>query len=97
MDTAQFLRSATVLVVADVLASAAFYRDKLGFAQVNQWGDPPCFAIVVRGAVSLFLDQTRKPIAVPVNQYWAAYIYIDDVEALFAEYSHRGVFVIRGP
>ncbi len=96
MDPAQFLRSAAVLVVADVLASVAFYRDKLGFRQVNLWGDPPCFAIVVRGTVSLFLDQTRKPIAAPVNQYWAAYIYVDNVEALHAEYSRCAVEVIRG-
>ena len=28
---------------------------------------------------------------VPVNQWWAAYLYVDDVEALHAEFTATGV------
>ena len=98
MTKANMMRSAPVLQVADVIASQAFYREKLGFDGGGLWGDPPCFAIVGRGSVTIFLDQTRaEDGAVPVNQYWAAYVYVDDVEAYCAELRSRGVEILRGP
>ena len=93
----KLIRSAAVLQVRDVLASGAFYRDKLGFTSANFWGDPPCFGIVGRDTVTLFLDQSREDVPTPVNQYWAAYIYVDDVDALHATLEARGVEIARGP
>ena len=97
MPAIRFLANSPVLVVSDVLASVAFYRDKLGFEQINQWGDPPCFAIATRGQVSVFLDERRGSDPIPNNQYWAAYIYVDDVDALHADYTSKGLEIIRGP
>ena len=89
------IRSAAVLEVADVVASAAYYRDKLGFSYDRFWGEPPCFCIVGRGAVSIFLDQSRTKRTIPLNQYWAAYVYVDDVEAVYADLKQRGAEIAR--
>lgn len=97
MPAPDMMRSAAVLQVRDVVEAAAFYRDKLGFETAGFWGEPPCFSIVGRGTVTLFLDQQREPGPAPVNQYWAAYVYVDDVEAYAAELRGRGVEILRGP
>ncbi len=95
---AQHIRSAAVLQVRDVKKSAAFYNEKLGFNPGSFWGEPPCFCIVGRGTVTIFLDQSRDPEAKPpVNQYWAAYVYVDDVDAYHAEVVANGVEIKDGP
>ncbi|MEM1299199.1 MAG: VOC family protein [Pseudomonadota bacterium] len=81
-------RAMPVLQVSDVTASLAFY-DRLGFASHGTWGDPPGFAIIQRGDVTLALDRGEG--AVPLNQWWAAYVYVDDAEALRGEFLAEGV------
>ena len=94
---AKFVQIAAVLEVKDVVASRAFYREKLGFLAGSFAGDPPVFCIVRRDDISIFLDQSRKPRAAPLNQYWAAYIYVDDVDGLAAELTAKDVAIVRGP
>ena len=53
---ATFLKSATILEVNDVTVSEAFYREKLGFAPGNFFGEPPTFCVMGRDAVTLLLD-----------------------------------------
>ncbi len=91
------IRSSTVLQVRDVVASEAFYREQLGFTTAGFWGEPPCFCIVGRGTVTVFLDQARSGDPIPVNQYWAAYIYVADVGALLGEVTNNAVDILRGP
>ena len=91
------IRGMPVLQVADVARSEAFYRDALGFRSHGSWGDPPAFAIVQRGRVTLALDRSRDGAPVPVNQYWAAYLYVEDADALAEEFRRRGVAILRGP
>lgn len=90
------LRAMPVLQVTDVAASVAFYRDRLGFTVHGTWGDGPDFAIVGRGRVTIALDRSRDG-SVPVNQYWAAYIYVEDADALHAAFAAAGVEIVRGP
>ena len=78
-------RSMPVLQVRDVVASAAFY-ERLGFTHHGFWGDPPGFCIPQRGEVTLALDLAQNG-DVPRNQWWAAYLYVDDVDALHAEFT----------
>lgn len=92
-----FSRAAPVLQVSNILKSRDFYRDKLGFREFGMWGEPSCFCILGRGAITIFLDQSLSDSPVPVNQYWAAYLYVSDAEALAAEFRERGVEIIRGP
>lgn len=82
------LRAMPVLQVTDVDRSVAFYG-QLGFASHGTWGAPPAFCIVQRGDVTLALDRGEgQP---PVNQWWAAYIYVEDAEALQAEFDALNV------
>ena len=97
MPVSRLFRSAAVLQVSDVLRSRDFYLQKLGFESSGLWGEPPCFCIVGRDAVTIFLDQSREPGDPPVNQYWAAYIYVEYVDALCEEYRSNGIEIVRGP
>ncbi|MGR3795279.1 VOC family protein [Vannielia sp. SX4] len=81
-------RAMPVLQVRDVAQSAAFY-ERLGF-EAKIWGDPPGFAICKRGGVTLALDRAGDG-TVPLNQWWAAYVYTADVEALRAEFVAAGL------
>ena len=92
---AKFLESATNLEVKDIVASEAFYREKLGFGRGHFFGEPPTFCIVSRDKVTVFLDLARTPHPTPLNQYWALYIYVDDVDAMAAELAGRGVTIDR--
>jgi catechol 2,3-dioxygenase-like lactoylglutathione lyase family enzyme len=92
---AKFLESATTLEVKDVVASEAFYREKLGFRPGVFYGEPPTFCIVARDKVTVFLDAIRTPHPVPLNQYWALYIYVDDADAVLTELTSRGVAIDR--
>ena len=89
-------RAMPVLQVTDVKRSGAFYCEALGFRSQGTWGDGPEFCIVQRGQVTIALDKSRDAEAVPVNQYWAAYIYVDDADALHAEFSSKAE-IVRGP
>jgi len=82
-----FQRAMPVLQVHDVERSLAFYVDKLGFSSHGTWGTPPMFAIVQRGQVTPALDQSRDGSAPVTQQYWSAYIYVDDVDGLLAEFA----------
>lgn len=89
------------LLVSDVVKSAAYYTDKLGFAVERFWGDPPTFAIARRNGVSVGLNQVGAGDAFQPN---AAYdgrydVYFDvaDADALFAEFKGSGADVVCDP
>jgi predicted enzyme related to lactoylglutathione lyase len=86
-----------VIEVSDVVKSAAFYEEKLGLSAGRFFGDPPQFCIVGRDTVTIALDQSHAPDRKPHNQYWAAYVYVDDVDGLAAELKGREVEILRGP
>jgi catechol 2,3-dioxygenase-like lactoylglutathione lyase family enzyme len=88
--------------VADVIETAEFYRDVLGFAFDSFYGDPPGFVIVDRdGARLMFRSRQGQP-ASPSN--WTRpgdltdiYLYVDDVDALAAEFRAKGAEILREP
>ncbi|MEM7058441.1 MAG: VOC family protein [Pseudomonadota bacterium] len=82
-------RAMPVLQVRDVLASEAFYA-RAGFSSHGTFGDPPAFCIVQRGEVTLALDKSEDG-PIPGNQWWAAYIYVEDAEALRTEFLDHGL------
>ena len=92
-----FVRSAPIPAVRDVLKSRVFYCNALRFRTGGVWGEPPCFAIVGRDTITVFLDQAPDGAPIPYNHGWAAYLYVTNVNALAAEFSANGVELIRGP
>jgi uncharacterized glyoxalase superfamily protein PhnB len=89
----QLLRAMPVLDCADFGKSIPFYKEKLGF-DVATWGEPVSFAIVQRGTVTLALAAAERP---AVSRNWAAYAYVADVDALYAELIGHGVAIAEPP
>jgi catechol 2,3-dioxygenase-like lactoylglutathione lyase family enzyme len=89
--------------VADVVASANFYRDRLGFRYERFWGEPPEFCMVHRAGVVLMLNAHAGASGVrpnraaePGSDAWDAYVWVDDADALHAELVTRGARIVRG-
>ena len=93
--------SAPVLLVRDVVASANYFRDCVGFSYDRFYGLPPHFCILNRDGHYLMLskvDDASKitPYWKIVDKMWNAYFWCDDVEALHAEFVSRGAHIDYG-
>ena len=93
---------APLFTVADVAATANYYRDVLGFGYERLWGEPPGFCMVSRGGVVIMLAQQCTANAIdpnrlvdPAGEQSDAYIWVDDADALIAEYKAKGVRIPR--
>ena len=92
---------APYLLVNDVVATATYYRDSLGFGYERFWNDPPSFCMVERSGVVIMLAQhapgATRPnrLADPEGDAWDAYVWIDDADALHAEFALKGVRITR--
>ena len=89
-------------VVPDVVASAEHYRDFLGFKILSYFLDPPVFAVVARDDVVIHFGKsdngalpspnvTRRSIGLD------AYIWVNDLDARYAELQGRGAKIIEPP
>ena len=94
---------APYFIVDDVVTSANYYRDKLGFGYERFWGEPPCFCMVQRNGIVIMLSQFEKKGVMrpnhavdPERGAWDAYIWIDNADALHAEFKSKGVKIVRG-
>jgi|RhiMethySRZTD1v2_1073278.scaffolds.fasta_scaffold53597_5 catechol 2,3-dioxygenase-like lactoylglutathione lyase family enzyme len=91
------------LVVPDVVRTAEYYRDKLGFELLGYFANPPVFAMVRRdnaeihfgkidvGSQMRFNEPIRKGLGSDV------YIFVSDIHALYEEFVERGAQVVEGP
>ncbi len=93
---------APFFIVDDVVATANFYRDKLGFHYARMWGEPPCFTIVTRNGAAIMLSQFETPglmrpnsVADPDGGAWDAYVWVDNADALYEEFGAKGVTVVQ--
>lgn len=90
--------SAPILLVKDLPAAAAYYRDKLGFTDQQLYGEPPHFAIIRRDGISLMLaqlgaDRNVRPHWQVVEKMWNVYFWVDDADALYAEFQQSGASI----
>ncbi len=81
---------AFVLAVPDLNASAAYFRDVLGF-QVH-WEDAPEWRLLKRDGVRVMLGHCpNDPRPADLGSHnWFGYLNVDDVDALYAEITGRG-------
>jgi predicted enzyme related to lactoylglutathione lyase len=92
---------APYFIVDDVVATANYYRDKLGFQYDRFWGEPPCFCMVQRSGIVIMLKQLEQTGVMRPNHTvdpegtWDAYIWIDNADALLAEFQSKGVKIAR--
>jgi predicted enzyme related to lactoylglutathione lyase len=93
---------APYFIVDDVVSTANYYRDKLGFHYDRFWGKPSCFAMVRRAGITIMLKQPEitggmhpNRLIDPEDSSWDAYIWVDDADALYEEFQRAGVTVAR--
>jgi Glyoxalase/Bleomycin resistance protein/Dioxygenase superfamily len=90
---------APLFFTMDIPGTVAYYDVKLDFKCLGTWQDPPVYAIVVRDQHAIHFRCAESPAAHP-NKYsdelLDAYIFIEDADALYAEYATRGVEFTRG-
>src|SRR5262245_31025091 len=100
----QMLRINPYLLVSDVYKTAEYYRDVLGFAFEQFWGSPPNFVMVHRDAIQLMFCQptdrtasVERPNRRSVRTAFDAYIYVRDVDSLYAELEKKGAKLLSEP
>jgi catechol 2,3-dioxygenase-like lactoylglutathione lyase family enzyme len=99
--TVQFKSVAPSFVVSDLVATAEYYRDVLGFKILGYFADPPVFAMLGRGGVEIHFgkaDAEPQRSNLEFREISSdAYIWVDDVEALHQELIASGADIIEGP
>jgi len=83
----------------DLPATLAYYSEKLGFECVGVWQDPPVYAIVMRDGQRIHFRCATQPIQSAAkydDELLDAYVFVDDADALHAEYAARAVEFTRG-
>jgi predicted enzyme related to lactoylglutathione lyase len=88
-------------IVADVVATAEYYRDVLGFTISDYFLDPPIHAIVTRGQSQVFLsaatgnvgssNRSLKPAGID------AYFRVTGLVLLAEEIRTNGGMIVEGP
>ena len=88
--------------VADVFETAEHYRDVLGFSFQGFEGNPPGFVILDRDGARLMFRARQGQSPSPSN--WTRpgdltdiYFYVEDVDALAAEFRAKGADILREP
>ena len=99
----KFERLAPQIVVPDVVSTAEYYRDELGFKILGYFADPPVYAMVERDEVEIHFGKADEGAAVHVNETLRRglgndlYIWVSDIDALFDELSAKNVEIVEGP
>ena len=90
---------APVFFSTDLAGTLAYYEDKLGFECVGTYGDPPFYGIVARDGLAVHFRSVDAPTAHPekyAEELLDAYLLVEDVNALYAEFAAKGVEFVRG-
>ncbi len=91
---------APVFFTMDIPRTLAYYKDKLGFECLGTWQDPPVYAIVARDRHAIHFRCAAPPTANPdkyEDELLDAHVFIEDADALYAEYAANGVEFTRQP
>ena len=101
MESRALLKSvAPQLVVEDVVATAEYYRDVLGFEINGYWAQPPVYAIVSRGGVEIHFgraEQNGTSNSAVRSGSFDLYIWVDDIGRLYGELEDAGANIVEGP
>ena len=102
----RFKRAVPQFAVPDVVQTAQYYRDVLGFQVAGYWDGeqaslatepPPYFAIVWRDDVQVFFGRGDAAASAGPEDGYHAYCHVDGVDALAAELRARGATIVDGP
>ena len=90
---------APVFFTRNIPNTLAYYQDKLGFECLGTWQDPPVYAIVARDHQVIHFRCAEPPTPNPdkyADELLDAYLFVEDADALYAEFADRGVEFTRG-
>ena len=90
---------APLFFTKNISGTIAYYENKLGFACLGTWQDPPVYAIVARDEHAIHFRCAVPPSANPdkyEDELLDAYLRVEDADALYAEYAAKGVEFTRG-
>lgn len=92
--TARLTRAVPVIFVVNVQASAEFFRDTLGFSIDFLHGHPAFYGSVSRDGACVHLKFVHEPVLAVGAQdrdgFITAFIEVENVKALYAEYVTAG-------
>lgn len=95
LDAATLKQTAAVLVVGEMDASLAYYRDAVGFSIEFESGAPTFYACLYRDGVSLHLIAANQTRLLP--GHGAVCIFVNDVDKAYAQVSLKGARIVRPP
>jgi hypothetical protein len=97
--TIHFKAAVPQFTVADVVRTAEYYRDVLGFQISGYFASPPAFAIVSRDDIELFFNRADESEARTGRARGAydVYLRISGLDAFAAELRARGADIMEGP
>jgi catechol 2,3-dioxygenase-like lactoylglutathione lyase family enzyme len=90
---------APLFFTTDIPATLAWYKEKLGFDCLGTWLDPPVYAIVGRDGQVIHFRCAEPPTPNPdkyADELLDAYVFVEDADAIHAEYAARGLRFTRG-
>jgi catechol 2,3-dioxygenase-like lactoylglutathione lyase family enzyme len=99
VTTIRFTGVVPQFTVPDVVRTAEYYRDVLGFHIAGYWRTPPVFAVVRRDSVEVFFNRADGS-AVRTGRAegaYDAYFHIAGVDAFAADLRARGADIVEGP
>ena len=100
----EFLTAVPQFAVEDVVRTAEYYRDILGFQISSYWDGqqrtltpltPPVFGIVHRDRVQVFFYRATSPVA--RDHGYHAYFHVTGIDDLASEWRSRGAQIVDGP
>lgn len=100
MKKAELKSIAPQFVVPDVVATAEYYRDVLGFNILGYWAEPPVYSMVARDGVEIHFGKAESAGAsnsTVRSGSFDVYIWVTDVEAIFDELTATGADILEGP
>ena len=92
-----------VFFTLEIARTVSWYAEKLGFECLGTWtpaaDESPEYAIVARDGRAIHFRRAEPPMANPekyAEELLDAYLYVQDADALYAEYAAKGVEFARG-
>lgn len=94
MNQELFSHASTVWPVKDMETSLAYYQNTLGFEVTFTWEEPVTYAVLSRGNITINLV-IRDDMPADYKPLAALYIFVHDVDALWADFTAKGAKVLN--
>ncbi len=90
-----FGHSSPVFPVPDVIETANYYKDYLGFVITFTYGNPPYYSVVKRDDIGIhFTKVENRSIGIQPNQL---FIFVYDVDVVYHEFKQKGIVNMQEP